>query len=258
MSILVDPRAGKTNRMSSSEHLDKLVKLLQARVTTKVKVARPPLSAGDFCFLGNGPTGDVAVGVELKEVRDFLGSMRTDRLAGDQIRSMSQIYDFSYVLIYGLWKPAANDDMLTIQGSKWVSLSLAAKGQMNHFKYGELFRHVLSLEILKNVMVLRAGSVEEAMAQIGHLYAWWQRDWDAHRSTDPVKLQTEVVFARISLLRKMAAELPGIGWTRSKAVESAFMSVHAMVNAPVEAWESIEGIGPTIARRVWKALRDRV
>lgn len=246
--ILVDPRIGSAH----------LIEPLRKRLNCKVKGQR--LNGGDLCFMGNGPDGEMAIGIELKEIRDFLGSMRSGRLAGDQIVKMSQDYQMSFVIIQGLWRPGRTGLLEVWRGGKFQTLDLAAKGSGLHkcFHYAEPFKHLVSLSVVKNIIVLRSSNVEETIWQIIHLYEWFQKPWDHHRSTDPIKLQTEVVFHRISLLRKIASVLPGIGWTRSAAVEKAFISVFHMVNAPVESWEAIQGIGPKLARSVWTAIREHV
>ena len=58
----------------------------------------------------------------------------------------------------------------------------------------------------------------------------------------------------VSLVRRVAKELPGIGWERSLLVEETFDSVRTMVNAPLEEWLEIEGIGKGIATKVQEEL----
>ena len=57
-----------------------------------------------------------------------------------------------------------------------------------------------------------------------------------------------------SLMRRVAKELPGIGWERSLVVEAKWDSVRDMVNAPVEEWLELDGIGKGIASRVQEEL----
>jgi len=246
--ILVDPRVG-------SKHL---LDPLNLKVNCTVKGSR--LHSADVCFEGNGPDGPIAIGIELKKLRDMLGSMRSERLAGDQVVKMAHDYEMCFIIIEGIWKPNSwNDDLMTMMGRVMRPLNLSAGTGTRKpitFKYGELFKHIISLSVLKNVIVLWSSGPVETVAQIAHLYAWWQRDWEAHRSTDPIKLQTEVTFTNVSLLRKMAAELPGIGWVRSKEVEKAFISVFHMVNASQEEWQKIPGIGRGTANKAWKVLRE--
>jgi NAD-dependent DNA ligase len=55
----------------------------------------------------------------------------------------------------------------------------------------------------------------------------------------------------------VAALLPGIGWGKSAAVENKFKTVLDMVAADQRDWETIPGIGPTIAKRAVDSLRLR-
>jgi DNA integrity scanning protein DisA with diadenylate cyclase activity len=57
------------------------------------------------------------------------------------------------------------------------------------------------------------------------------------------------------LVRRVAAELPLIGWDRSSDVAMTFPSVLAMVLADEKDWQKIKGIGKTIARKVVAALK---
>lgn len=250
--ILVDPRVGRKNGQTSAERLDTIVNSLRRKVNCTVRGAKPRLNSGDFAFEGNGPDGSMMIGVEWKTVGDACGSMRTDRLAADQLKAMSDDYGMSFVVLQGLWRPGNNGVLMTIKGHEWKPLTLAAKS----FQYSELFKYLISMSVKKNVVVFRSMTEDETLCMIAELYRWWQTPWDKHRSMDPIKTQTELTFTRVSLLRKIAAELPGIGWTRSLAVDKAFISVQQMVSASVEQWESVEGIGPTMARRVHKALRE--
>lgn len=53
----------------------------------------------------------------------------------------------------------------------------------------------------------------------------------------------------------MIGEAPGIGWEKSQRVLAHFGSVHAAVNASVEEWMKIEGVGRTMAERIYRSYR---
>lgn len=250
--ILVDPRIGKKNGQTSAERLNTIVTTLRSRVNCKVRGAKPQLNSGDFAFEGCGPDGTMTVGIEWKTVQDAVSSMRSDRLAGDQLAKMSEDYGMAFVIIQGLWRPSANGTLMGLYGREWKPLTLAAKA----FQYSELFKYIVSMSVKKNIIVLRSMTEDETLWMIALLYQWWQTPWDQHRSMDPIKLQAEVVYYKVSLLRKMAAELPGIGWTRSLAVEKAFGSVHQMVLASEDQWKAIDGIGPKTASTIHKLVRE--
>lgn len=256
--ILVDPRVGERNNVPRSERLEAIIKSLRTKVRSKVKEASPMLSGGDFYFEGNGPEGPgFRVGIEWKTLSDFLGSMRSGRLS-EELKSMNRICDLSFVITQGIWRVDRTGALVTLSGRDWRPVTAGTK---ECFRYAEMFKHWVSMCVKKNVMVLHSANEEETMWMVAHLHDWFQVDWDEHNSTDPIKVQTEVTFTKVTLVRQLAAVLPGIGWKRSREVEKEFMHedepVVAMVTAPIERWKSIEGIGDKTARRIWKALRTR-
>lgn len=247
--ILVDPRVG------SSQFRDPI----SQRVNCEVLYANPQLSGGDFAFEGNGPNDKtLAIGIELKTIEDMLGSMRSDRMAL-QLAEMNGIYDICYVIIQGQYKPDDKGNLMTLRRGGWQLLDLAYghSKASKCFRYAELDKYINGLEVRKNVIIVRSTCMIETVWQIVNRYNWWQKPWEEHSSTDPIKTQVDVMFTKPSLIRVIASNLPGIGWVRSKAVEQAFLNTHNMVNAPHEAWEAIEGIGEKTAHNVWKALRER-
>ncbi|KKK85044.1 hypothetical protein LCGC14_2777270, partial [marine sediment metagenome] len=70
--------------------------------------------------------------------------------------------------------------------------------------------------------------------------------------------KSQAIFAasiiKPTLVRRIANELPGIGWERSVAVAAKFSSVAAMMSATQKDWTEIEGIGSKIAKEVKRAL----
>ena len=60
----------------------------------------------------------------------------------------------------------------------------------------------------------------------------------------------------MSIARKVASILPGVGVDRSSAVAEAMPTVESMVLAEVEEWEQIPGIGRITAGLVMKALHE--
>ncbi len=70
----------------------------------------------------------------------------------------------------------------------------------------------------------------------------------------PVRID---LLRKPSLIRKVAAELPGIGWEKSKGIAVKFGSVAAMVEASVADWETVPGIGKSLAQSSVAALHSR-
>lgn len=248
--ILIDPRAG------SHQYLAKI----KGKVNCKVEHSSLP--SGDFAFDGNGPNGRIGIGIELKRLDDMLGSMRQGRLAGDQLVNMNGGYGMTYVILQGRYRPDEEGNLTVLRktrdGMKWVVLDIsrgnAAMGRM--FKYAELDKHICTLECLKHVCMVRAETSLEVTWQVVNRYLWWQKAWEEHNSGDPIKLQAEVMFNRVSLRRDIATRIPAIGWKRSKDVAVHFKTTYDMVTASAEEWQEVEGIGGKIAKDVWSKLRS--
>jgi ERCC4-type nuclease len=88
------------------------------------------------------------------------------------------------------------------------------------------------------------------------LYQNFQTPPDQHNSLHQIfkPPAPSVQLVRPSLVRRIASELKGIGWTRSSVVAEHFSSVLDMVQASEQEWSSIPGIGKKTAQKVVKAL----
>jgi len=58
----------------------------------------------------------------------------------------------------------------------------------------------------------------------------------------------------ISLVRRVAKELPGVGWELSGRAEMEFESVREMVNADESRWEKLDKVGPGKSKRIIESL----
>lgn len=250
--ILVDKRVGSSFTSSHGKHFD-MYKAIYDRTNGNASLTLLP--SGDFAFEGNGPTGPVYVGVERKAIRDMLGSMRSDRYAGIQARNMSDDYDVCYLIVEGLYRPNVDGILETPIGGGWAPLTLASKGGQI-FQYSELDKHLTSMELRKNVIMVRSTSPIETVWQVVNRYQWWQKQWDSHQSSDPIKVQTEVRFAKTSWLREIASRLPGVGWERSKLIEDHFENIYEFVNA-FSSEIRAAGIGEKLAVKLHGLFRGR-
>jgi ERCC4-type nuclease len=214
------------------------------------------LEYADVCWMGQGPGGLIPVGVELKTVRDLLSSMRSGRLAGRQIPGMLASYDYSYLLVEGVFRPNPQTGVLEEpRRGGWQELRLGA----SRFYYDDVELFLTSLDTLTPLRVRRTRSRTETIRAILLLYRWWQKPWEDHGSLKvlyggppPSPLPVEH-----SLLRKFAVQLPGVGWERSAAVERSFSSVAEAVSANESRWRQIDGIGKVLSRRIVNAIHNR-
>src|ERR1044071_4618368 len=69
------------------------------------------LEFGDLDFVGRGPQGGCAIVVERKRINDLVSSIQSKRLSGHQTPGMARSYDYAYLIVEGIWRPAENDQL---------------------------------------------------------------------------------------------------------------------------------------------------
>lgn len=208
---------------------------------------------GDCCWIGNGPNGPALIGVELKTAQDLLASMRTGRLCGHQLPGMSEEYFAIYLIVEGMLREEAETGVLQrYSAGHWHDLCV---GQQR-FMWSEFESYLTSLDTLVGVHIRRTSTLRETVSCIRTLYQWWQKPWDQHSSHKVLytPLPEKSLLIKPSVLRRVAAQLPGIGYERSAAVEKAFGTVYRMAQADAGQWQQIDGIGKGITQKVMRAI----
>jgi len=251
--ILVDKRVGSSFKSSNGRRFDILSAL---RELTNGNAKLFTLDSGDFAFEGNGPHGEIYIGIERKALGDALGSMRQGRYAGGQAKRMSVCYGVSYLIVEGLYRPSKDGVLETHNGREWKPFTLAAKGPQakQYWRYAELDKQIAGMEIKNNVVMVRSSTTQETCWQIVNSYQWWQKEWDEHESCDPIKEQAEVQFADMTLIREMISRADGVGFKRSKEVEQYFGSIQNMANALSSEWREA-GFGEKMACTLYGLMR---
>jgi ERCC4-type nuclease len=211
------------------------------------------LEYGDCAFLGNGPGGaPVRVGIEIKALGDCAQSIRSGRFAGHQLPGLLANYDKVYVILEGLYRAGTEGELETFTKGHWTTGAWGGCGWM----YNELDGWINSINIVAGVTVKRTMSRRETAAVIFGLHHWWtSKSYEKHRSHCGFDESGRPTLMKPGLVRRVAAELPLIGWERSSAVADEFQSVLAMVLAEESSWIKIKGIGKGIARKVVRAIR---
>lgn len=259
--IRLDPRGGSKGRKHIIKEFYAPLKALCLPV--KIKQMR----YGDISFFGNGPSGRVRVGVEFKTLSDLLTCIVDKRLASHQLPGLVKTYPYRYLLVEGSITPRSDSSLLGLQflyTDKRGRETFGFSPVYSSVAYPQLQKYLFTLENLANVRVRFTSTRADSIGYIAALYNWWQKDWAKHHShlalpsqIDDHPRQIAILFRRPSILRRVASALPGIGWTRSKAVASAFQSVSGMVSASKEEWLAIPGIGVKTAEAIHKALRTK-
>lgn len=240
--MIIDNRTGS----------DDLASLLRRR-GVEADLGRLPY--GDASFVGEGPEGmPVSIGVEVKTVTDVLACIIDGRFAGHQLPGLVQAYNYPFLLIEGKFRPDRISGMLQIMGHKgyWHVPHLGQRS----FMYKELDAWLFTMEFRGGCRVVRTYDRPETVQYLADLYHWWtDKAFEQHRSH--LALQSEpdkALLVRPSIVRRFAAELPGIGWEKSAAVSSHFATPADLILASEEEWRTIPGIGKVLAQRIIEAL----
>ena len=218
------------------------------------------LESGDVMFCGDGPEGGVSIGVERKNINDLISSIASGRLSGYQIPKMLETYDVSYLVVEGIWKADKTNGQLLISKTGGRTFIPVMHGRQRWSVEG-ICHYLTTLESMCGIRIRTTKGARDTATMIGYLYSWWNKPWSKHQShlalhkdarmryTPRVINSLEpVAMERPSLLRKIAAELPGISLTRSQAVAGYFTSVRGMFEATEEEWRKIPGSGKATAR----------
>jgi len=218
-----------------------------------VEVSR--LLYGDISFFGNGSDGPVSIGVERKGILDLLNSMVTGRLAGHQLIGLTSSYQYIYIIVEGLWRFNPESGLLELRrGGGWEAASLGQR----RFMAREVVGFLNTLTVKAGIMILYSGTRMETVQVICALYHWWNdKQFNEHTSHLALHRRPDntVELTKPTIVRRIASELPGIGWGKSRAVAAHFDTVQEMVMATERDWRGIPGIGKTLSKRIVATLK---
>jgi ERCC4-type nuclease len=218
-------------------------------------IERTRMDFGDFAFTGCGAEGPVFVGLERKAMGDLLNSIMTGRLSGHQLIGLLDAYQYVYIVVEGWWRSNPTSGLLETYGGRgWHPISVGSR----RFMARELIGYLNTLTVRAGIIVTYTWNKHGTAELVSALYRWWQKPWEEHSShlaQYKAGPPDHAALVRPSLVRRVAAELPGVGWGKSEAVAGAFSTVEDMVRADVAEWENIPGIGPKLARGAVASLK---
>lgn len=250
--LLIDDRAGSKEL---KPHLDRL----------GVPNDLTRLEFGDVMFLGRGPNDDwLKIGIEYKSLPDVLSCITTGRFAGHQLPGMlrrdvaSREYDVTWLLVQGVWRVDSHSGVVQVPrrmtggGTAWVPVQVGPNAYMGRQLDGFLF----TITQQSGIRIAKVGSEQEAAYWLGALYHWWtDKSWDDHKSLQTFDLSGPMVQIEApKFTRRVAKELPGVGWKKSESVVEHFGCVQAMSEADEKEWAKVPGIGKVLATRIVAAL----
>ena len=211
------------------------------------------LPFADCTFLGSGPGGKpIKVGIELKRLSDALGSMQSGRFAGHQLPGLTKNFDRIYVIIEGMYRPGPEGELQHLRGRGWKT---AKWGNTRGWMYSALDNWLTTLSEIPHLTIKRTTSEKETAWVILNWYRWWtDKKYEQHRSSVGFDGSGMPNIMAPGIVRRIAAQFPGIGWEKSGAVAGKFKTVRDLVDADPSEWIEIDGIGKILANRVHELI----
>lgn len=237
--LLVDPREG------SGKLVEPLRKMGLPAVASR-------LEYGDVAFEGLGQEHGVSIGIELKTLGDFVGSVRSGRL-NTQLQGMIDAYDVRWLVVQGQTRWDGSGHLVRQVSRTWRDVKVLP-GRMSISEYHK--RH-LTYAHCGGCHVWPTATQRDTLQFIHDLYRWWTDEgFESHRShLAPMLVPDSRLGIRRSHLEQVASLLPGIGTEKAKAVAAHFRTLWYMVAADEKEWMKIDGIGATIAKACVQIIR---
>jgi len=229
--------------------------LVQALTSKGLAIPQSDLPA-DFAFKGQWDGGrDMWVCGDRKKVTDLLQCIRDGRHVRQIQRCSEAGYEIQYLIIEGqLLK-----NMHTGKVSKWVEKGLTSYHA--NMDYSEVQAYLEQLQIYGGIQVRYSKYLMDTVEHILQAWKTLTKPPDAHQVlhkvySTPHTGAADMLRRRPSLLRRIAKELPGVGWELSQRVEDHYSSIAEMMEAPTIEWKKIDGIGLTKAQTIRQSIAD--
>ena len=221
------------------------------------------LEYGDAAFVGNG-TDDtpILVGIEIKRLNDVLQCIGNGRFIGHQLPGLVNSFNAQYLIVEGAYRRGRDGELMIPRNHSWMPVTLGRRG----FLYRDFEGWLTTIETMSGVRVRRTDGRRETVSTIMDLHHWWtEKEYDRHRGLCQFdNSQDFAPMLKPGLVRRVAAQLPGISWVRSHHVAAEFGSVLEMALAGERDWAAIkwktpegrnQGLGAVTARKVVAAIR---
>lgn len=227
---------------------------------------RVPLSHGDVVFFGVKEDGEpLRVCVERKRIGDLVNSILGGRYLYQAQSAHSAGFDVLCLILEGTFRPGPDTGMVEVPRMRSMMTPGSLRPRVRRswepiqpgISYSRFDQYLTELDYLAGIIVKRSQSVRETAAIVKALWLNFQTSPSKHQSLhqiySPPMGQVDLL-ARPGLVRRVAKELDGVGWERSRAVAKRFRSVREMVDASMGEWMEIEGIGKVTAQKAVSSL----
>lgn len=227
-----------------------------------------PLKWGDACFSGNGPDGEMMVGIERKKIHDLLQCIDDGRYNNQRI-GMNMMYQVSVLYLEGLWK--CKEDGTLMEGFRdyeserklkqvsdkstreviaWTDLKMGPRRVM----YYTLYRYLRSVAHAGVIIVLTR-DMAHTVVNIVNDYHYYQKKWSDHKSMRQVHMPTIATLTRRPPLRKLWAHAcEGVSTVYGEQATKYFPTAIRLANSDETDWVRV-GVDVKTAQNIVKEIR---
>ena len=208
----------------------------------------------DFMFTGHYDEGDIVIGVERKRIEDFVNCMCSGRFSGRQLIGMLNSYHYLYLVIEGMFRANPKNGVLEVwRKGGWQEYTAGKR----RFMARDIWAFMNTIQVVCGIHCYHCSRETDTVQYIMALHHWWTKEYAEHRGHLQPHTGTVVELSKQSLVRRVAAQLDGIGWEKAKAMDQRFGSVAELVMASPEELLEIEGIGKVLTASIISQLRGK-
>lgn len=228
--------------------------LLDSRVGSRELAAYLPegsfeltyLDAGDVAFLAHGPAGPMTYPkvIERKRAYDLLDSFKTGRL-NSQIEKMLPNYKQIYLIFEGKFRLNRDNQHILVP----ITVNNKTEWVESKFTYSIIDNYLNTLTSEVHVQVKRSFDLQETAWQVWDIYTHSQTAHHASHLKQDTSWEVNP-FMPSSFEKRVAAQLDGIGNKMADRTVAHFKSARDMANATEEEWQTIQGIGPQMSKKI--------
>ncbi len=233
-----------------------------------------PIATGDACFDGVGPDNRaILICLERKHAGDLAQCILSGRYQ-HQLQIAKENGADTFVLCLEAPQLRASPEDGILEQLNWgINPRTMHRCQIWEpvkptISYSRFDQFLTEVQYLAGVIYKRTSNVQETASVIKALWINFQTPPDAHNSLHTVYHQPRqgILLVKPSLARRVASELPNIGWQWGKTVAEKFPTVKDMVSATVEDWAGLEHVdengkrrklGVKVAERIAQAIRKK-
>lgn len=201
---------------------------------------------------------------ERKKVGDMASCVLNGRFLFQMQNCKAANSDYLVLILEGRYRRNPDDGLLEIpvwgvnSRGNHAEIWKPLQPTMMHSRFTQ---YLLELQRDAGIIIMYTENVRGTADTILALYQNFQTPQSEHQSLKQIfKPPTpSVQLVRPSLLRRIASELPGLGWEWSKVVADRFKSVQEMVSADADAWAGLEKVSDKgKKRRLGKKTAEKI